>query len=637
MHLQIKSYYLALFAIFSIFVFILYQPGLYSIFLLDDHINLKDLSTIHSYKDIQNLIAVTFNGISSQAGRPISMFSFVLQFESWPNHPYSFKLVNVLIHLINGLLIFLLSRSITTYPSLAFSEKEASIISLLIASFWVVHPIQVSTVLYTVQRMTELSALFTLSGLLLYVKGRKALVTDQCIKNYFIISIGLIIGLLLGILSKENAILICLFVLSLEGTIFRHHQTNGLFRIWLALFTYVPLATLFIYLAPKIYPYLFTEYPIRTYSAIERLLTEFRILSDYLFKIWLPRLGTYGLFHANFEISTSIINPINTLFSFIFIVSLLITGFRLRKKNPLTSFGIFFFFSAHALESTLLNLELYFEHRNYLASFGAIVVLINLLFQFYHSEHFSKSIRKILFVSITLVWLLVSTLITWNENKLWSLPDIQAKIWAESNPNSYRAQGHYSHILTQMGKFNEAYQNYQKNMDILTRDAAIPILWLQLRCYDPEIPSPDLEGLKTRILASEFQNAVILTFNEIAEAFVEGKCAAIDPKTTLNLINLYIDSPQYQSDLSMRSLLIIRSKFERIIGDFPNAATSLERANRIEASADIYLGLIDIYSRLKLTNELTLQLKQLRSFCKKSPLKCLPYMHDIKNIDMNQD
>src|SRR5690554_4093345 len=149
---------------------IVYWPGLQGNFLFDDFANLKDLGaygTIDSWEKARNFIT---NGFSGPTGRPISLASFLLNDNTWPSIAYSFKYTNIMIHLLNGILlcwaILLLLRNYN------YKEQQAIWIALIASGIWLLHPYFVSTTLYVVQRMAQLATLFTLIGIIGYLKAR---------------------------------------------------------------------------------------------------------------------------------------------------------------------------------------------------------------------------------------------------------------------------------------------------------------------------------------------------------------------------------------------------------------------------------------------------------------------------------
>ena len=149
----------------------MYWPGLTGVFMLDDFSSLPTL-----YTTIENcgLWCGTMSGSTGPTGRPISLLTFALQADFWPD-PYSFKLFNVFIHMANAALVFLILRLILKRlnPSLPYFY-----IALFSAVLWAVWPLQVSSVLYAIQRMVLLSSFFVLLGVLFYLFFRIRLEAD---------------------------------------------------------------------------------------------------------------------------------------------------------------------------------------------------------------------------------------------------------------------------------------------------------------------------------------------------------------------------------------------------------------------------------------------------------------------------
>ena len=161
-----------------------YLPGISGPWIFDDYTNL-----IHnSYVKVQTLSpdALRQAAYSLKAGplqRPISMISFALNhyFAGGMNTTTPYKLNNLVIHIFNGLLVFwflrlVLSRLIKItrgrMPAWRISPQATTLLASAGSMLWLIHPIQITSVLYVVQRMTELSALFTFLGLIAYLMGR---------------------------------------------------------------------------------------------------------------------------------------------------------------------------------------------------------------------------------------------------------------------------------------------------------------------------------------------------------------------------------------------------------------------------------------------------------------------------------
>jgi hypothetical protein len=120
--------------------------------------------------------------------------------------------------------------------------------------------------------------------------------------------------------------------------------------------------------------FVMSAYRLRDFTLGERLLTESRVLWLYLGMIAYPRSSTMGLFHDDLPISHGLLDPATTLLSILGLLALLGTALWARRRAPLLSFGLLFFLAGHVLESTILPLELAFEHRNYLPAYGIILI-----------------------------------------------------------------------------------------------------------------------------------------------------------------------------------------------------------------------------------------------------------------------
>ena len=193
-----------------------YWSSLSGPFVFDDIPNLSLLGDRGGLTSLDKYFEFIFSAQSSTLGRPLSLLSFTLDGQNWPTDPHPFRVTNLLIHLANGLLIFVLTRLIF---STAHKRETAAKLALLCMALWLLHPLLVSTTAYIVQRMTQLSALFTLAGLLCYMHGRRRL-TEQARQGWFWIIGGMGFCGALALLSKENGILLPGFALILELTIF---------------------------------------------------------------------------------------------------------------------------------------------------------------------------------------------------------------------------------------------------------------------------------------------------------------------------------------------------------------------------------------------------------------------------------
>ena len=275
---------------------------------------------------------------------------------------FHWKASNLIIHLACGCLIYLL-----TLRLLRYTNTDSRLLAASVTAFWLLHPLHVSTVLYTVQRMTQLSALFTFAALLTYLMARDQQTNGRPFwKLQFLTWVVLFP---LGIFSKESALLFPAFVVLLELFLVRHKQINQRqFTALLALLSTIPAAAIALN-----FDWLTSGYAMRNFTLEERLLTEGRIVVDYLRMLLTPSVSSMGFMHDDYVISRNLLTPWSTLPALLMIVLLLTLSLFLRAKYPLIGMGILFFLVGHSLESTIIPLELMFEHRNYVPSFGILL------------------------------------------------------------------------------------------------------------------------------------------------------------------------------------------------------------------------------------------------------------------------
>ncbi len=354
-----------------------YWTGLYGPFVLDDANNLNPiLEWLRGDNTWQHAL---FGNASGMFGRPVSMAS--LMFNAWAGgyDPFAFKLGNLFVHLLCGLAGWcMLRRALEHDPNLA---ARADLIAALLASCWLLHPLNVSTVLYAVQRMAQISSLFTLAALWTYLAARTALErgqTRRAARGLFLLFPLLLIA---GLLGKENTAVAPALCLVFELAYFQQYRadqaqsaTKRTLAVFYSVLLIVPavLAVVIFVQHPR---RILGAYAIRDFTLAERLLSEGRALMDYFGALLLPRNPAMGVFNDDFTVSTGLLSPTYTLFALLALAAISVLAIALRKQAPSVFAGWFFFLVAHSVESSILPLELYFEHRNYLPAFGMLLGL----------------------------------------------------------------------------------------------------------------------------------------------------------------------------------------------------------------------------------------------------------------------
>ena len=359
---------------------LLYFPALGGPFVFDDVTNILLVPEIHiNTISFDTLSAAISSGQSGPLGRPISVLSFALSYYFAGMSPTAFKSANLAIHLLNGVGVFLLARALLRF---LFQEKPlswATTISAVVASVWLLHPLNATTVLYTVQRMTGLSALFTFYGLVAYVHGRQLLISGQPRGALWAWS-GLVLGCALAALSKENGVLLLPLALLIETAYFRLRaertvRNRARLLVYIGLLAPISIAITAIVLDP-IRTLSLESYQFRDFALTERLMTEARVLWFYVRLIVIPSIADMGMYHDDIAISRSLLSPPTTILAVGALLVAATTAIATVRRYPVYSFAVLWFLIGHSLESSFIPLEIAHEHRNYLPSFGIVFGLV---------------------------------------------------------------------------------------------------------------------------------------------------------------------------------------------------------------------------------------------------------------------
>lgn len=415
---------------------VIYALGLHGGFWLDDYnvivnngyLKLNELTW-------QNLKAAIF---SFQNGnyRPVAMLSFALNSYFFDLSPFSLKSINLLIHLINGIGLYIFTTLIlkTAGHKHLLKTIDKKYIPLILTTLWLLSPINLTSVLYAVQRMASLSCLFMIYGCIIYFLGRQHK-NDYLSK--ILIAVSFLIFTPLAYYSKENGILLIPLLFLIEILFFKFKTvSNNLSKGLIALYVVTLAIPIIMIIALLIYDpaKLIGTFGNRDFTAFERLLTQFRVLWFYIFMTIAPINSKLSLWHDDYLLSTSLVDPITTIISALGLIFALIFAIVKAKKNPLICFAIFWFFICHSIESSIFNLELVYEHRNYLASYGMLLgVLVTIDFICSQLKLYKLSIIFVLAFALYL------TFILFLRAQLWGTPLEHAIFEANNHPESPRA------------------------------------------------------------------------------------------------------------------------------------------------------------------------------------------------------
>src|SRR5690554_324798 len=534
-----------------------YWPGLAGGFLFDDYSNLDDMGNYGGVLDWESFRAFVFSGWSGPSGRPIALASFLLDDNTWPSHAPWFKQTNLLIHLLCGLLLcwatLLLVRNLNTV-----SEHQAQWIAVLACGLWLLHPYMVSTTLYVVQRMAQLATLFCLAGIVVYLYGRLQLAT-QPRRAYILMSLALSMGTLLATFSKENGALLPLLVLAIEFCLPKQGKPAWQ---WRALFLWLPSLAVAVLLARYI-DFSDNPWPNRNFNQIERLLTEARIVCEYLLHLFVPRIEGNGLYQDGYVISKGLFEPVSTFFAIAFLVALLVAAFVVRKRTPLISLGILFFFAAHLMESTVVGLELYFEHRNYLAALFLFLPLV------YYGVIYSTRFKLMPVLVVVVLGILAS--MTWLRASLWSDNDKLELYWVQSATDSPRAINAVAAFYINNGDYEKANDYLLSASQRLPHSSLLTARLLLQKVWVGQATEQDFIQAGERLKLQQFDAQTVKGVRTLVEHVVSSNVASNSAdyaRYSLNLLDAMESSPVYsQFPLFVRLVAYLRAQLYLHLGD----------------------------------------------------------------------
>ena len=354
---------------------VVYTPGLDGPFLFDDNVHISQNRWVKiealGWQELMQAWNSSFNAFPSN--RPLAQVSFGINHAMAGLDPWAYKTTNVILHLIGGLLVFAFVRlAFRALHGTDVDQRPGHILAAVTAAVWLLHPIHVSTVLYVVQRMALISNLSLLLALTCYLYGRLQ-IADGRSGAWWMLAAAPIA--LVGFLGKENTVLMPLLLLVCEFTLLRKVTLGphpGRVRLIQICYIVLPLVIGIAYVAT--HPGLLS-YDGRAFTLEQRLMTQPRVLWTYLQWLFVPNITAFGLFHDDLVLSTGWVTPPTTLIAVAGWCVTFVAAIVLRARAPVFAFAVLFYLANHALESTVFPLELVFEHRNYLASLGPLLLL----------------------------------------------------------------------------------------------------------------------------------------------------------------------------------------------------------------------------------------------------------------------
>ena len=386
-----------------------------------------------------------------------------------------FHAVNLLIHLFAFFAVFWLTRQVLAAGKRGGAEAPlyelAGFFPLCVAAIWALSPLQTSAVTYLVQRMASMQALFFTLSTACFIKAR--LLSGKKTRGAAIFYVLGALTALCSFLSKENS---AVLPIALALTDIWFFDSAWLKKTWtmcrrtgwkLRTAAIAVLLSSSFYGFTVVLPKLLSSYAYRDFTLAERLLTEARVVVWYMSLLLWPNPARLSMEH-DFGISTSLISPLTTFPALLLIGALIFLAIRFRKRFPVATFGIAWFFLNLVIESTIVPLELVFEHRLYLPSMGfylSAAALCAILFR-----KVSKRLPEAEFAKAACSMLLIGAAclgpLTFIRNGAWENAVTIHYDAVAGAPDSPRANASFANTLCEIGQYEEAVKYAEKALEL---------------------------------------------------------------------------------------------------------------------------------------------------------------------------
>ena len=450
----IFSLKLSIAAFTALLILLIYSSSLGGPFLFDDGSNIQENPHIRLTRlNWEDLMQAGFE--SPLSNRPVANMSFALNYYLAGYRVGGYRLVNILIHILAGLFLYLFFKTTLSLPAVQARYGIHPWLPYAAVLIWLVHPMHTQSVAYVVQRMNSMAAMFYVLAMWLYARAR---LSQNRLNQGFLLT-GCMLSGLLALGTKEIAATLPLFIFLYEWYFFQDLSRTWLKRglIFGAAMLLLIIGVSYLYLDGQPLTRLMAGYQTRNFTLVQRVLTEGRVIMLYLSLLIYPNPNRLNLDY-DFPISHSLLDPITTLLSWSVIIACLALAVGLARKDRLLSFCLLWFLANLAIESSIIGLEMVFEHRTYLPSM--LIILMGLVLAERYAT--SKALRITAICSVVMVFCAW----TFERNSVWGS---DVAIWSDTvtkSPQKARPHNNLGNALKLRGDIAGAIAQYKEALRI---------------------------------------------------------------------------------------------------------------------------------------------------------------------------
>jgi hypothetical protein len=395
-------------------------------------------------------------------------------------------------------------------------------------------------------------------------------------------------GTVLATLSKEIGFLLPAYILVLEATVLRRPDGVPLrhWRVWQGVFLVLPTLIVVAYLAMQ---FSYPEWIVarRGFTGWERLLTETQLLWVYVQKALFGIQSELGIYQTPPETSRSLFEPL-TLLAVTAWLGLSLFAVMRRRRFPLFSLAILWYLTGHMMESSVLSLELYFEHRNYLPVAGPVYALV------VATLAGPARLQRVASVAIPM-FILVNAYFLYLFASLSGDPSTASHYWAIKYPESVRA-------VTTMARYQLSEETPIKALSTIDRfvieqpqHAYLRIQELNLLCmyFSGADHTVVVEEMRRDLPDVEATYTAGTMLSQLFSTLVSGKCNGIDFGTVIELAQLLRENPRYVRDPNYNQFHYkLMAGISRQQGQMEATVENLKRAIAFGGSSELNMMMV---------------------------------------------
>ena len=387
--------------------------------------------------------------------RWLAYLSFAIDKSVYGESVWGFHLTSLMIHVVCGLLVYFVGVTLIHRMNERIRRPlEANGVAMIAAIIWFVHPLQTQTVIYHVQRMESLMALFFLAGLVFIGKVR----LSQRSTWWWLVPA--LLAAFASMQCKEVGYMfpfvaaVYVFVLQWDAA---HAWSRKMLGVIFVVATIVCAVAIYLFWSSNMMGG-GSDWSARIDKSTNYLAAQTTIVPYYLWLLFVPVGQNVDHAWSYLDSYRSAILP------GVLLAAGLLAGMILTlRRHPLGVCIVTFFLILAPTSSLLPITDLAVEHRMYLPSFFVILPIVFLLFMVIPNRRWQTMVAVALIVSLSVTALM--------RNQVWRTKE---SLWLDSAskaPLNPRAHNNLAIAYAQNSRFKESIKSFETALELmLSRD-----------------------------------------------------------------------------------------------------------------------------------------------------------------------